>query len=257
MRQASFGSPRVSFETIQNLFIRVCSFVFLLDSGMSGEVNPRSHDRPSSSSSRDGQLSKSAPHPQVEKVQSEKVDEKKGNSFSAVLTRGKKEKEKPTWRLRRPSGKCYSRRKRQRRPSTLRLSFEREKRSKEVDGEVERRVRFRERKHRNIFKKSSVKRQLVPSALLAMAAQLRCPATIRFVYLLNVFFHKQRKVFGERGKVRYCLFAFVLSVSFLEERGRFSSASRGRHLLSRDIRCIFSFSLSLSLCSLAYSRCPF
>lgn len=110
MRQASFGSPRVSFETIQNLFIRVYSFVFLLDSGMSGEVNPRSHDRPSSSSSRDGQLSKSAPHPQVEKVQSEKVDEKKGNSFSAVLTRGKKEKEKPTWRLRRPSGKCHSRR---------------------------------------------------------------------------------------------------------------------------------------------------
>ena len=144
MRQASFGSPRVSFETIG-----VGSFVFSLEFGMSGETNPRNHESPSSSSSRDGQLSKSGPHPQVEKVQSEKVDEKKGNSFSAVLTRGKKEKEKPTWRLRRPSGKCYPRRKRQRRSSTLRLSFEREKRSKKV----ERRVSFRERKHRNIFKK--------------------------------------------------------------------------------------------------------
>ena len=87
MRQASFGSPRVSFETIG-----VGSFVFSLEFGMSGETNPRNHESPSSSSSRDGQLSKSGPHPQVEKVQSEKVDEKKGNSFSAVLTREKKKK---------------------------------------------------------------------------------------------------------------------------------------------------------------------
>jgi len=47
---------------------------------------------PAAGSSRDEQLSKSARHPQVEKLQSEKVDEKKGNSFSAVLTREKKKK---------------------------------------------------------------------------------------------------------------------------------------------------------------------
>ena len=50
MRQASFGSPRVSFDfrndpklIYPRLLIR-----FLLDFGMSGEANPRNHDRPSS-----------------------------------------------------------------------------------------------------------------------------------------------------------------------------------------------------------------
>ena len=110
---------------------------------------------PAAGSSRDEQLSKSARHPQVEKLQSEKVDEKKGNSFSAVLTREKKKK-------RNLRGASVDRAVNviithadsgsdDLQPCVYRLKEK--KRSKKVEEDVERRVSFREGKHRNIFKK--------------------------------------------------------------------------------------------------------